>query len=253
MASTRRSEEEIKAMMPNKTIPPIGSATSRPVWQAIKKARVLLAENAASIPSRLGDIDLGHAAIVVGANRYTNLSATNHVYVIPQDPLPPVYTVGMSYHQREELKRDHDQRVIDVYTHKAVEKILMQMYLEVVHADYKTAFFTEELRYRCTFAQLDDYMEDKFNKKTSQELAENETKMNQPWSAIVPIESLFRHSDACIRFDPTIPEDKVVRNTVDIICVNDGFDLAFNDWNAKRPADKTWAALKDHFGDADKA
>ena len=253
MASTRRSEEEIKAMMPNKTIPPIGSATSRPVWQAIKKARVLLAENAASIPSRLGDIDLGHAAIVVGANRYTDLSATNHVYVIPQDPLPPVYTVGMSYHQREELKRDHDQRVIDVYTHKAVEKILMQMYLEVVHADYKTAFFTEELRYRCTFAQLDDYMEDKFNKKTSQELAENETKMNQPWSAIVPIESLFRHSDACIRFDPTIPEDKVVRNTVDIICVNDGFDLAFNDWNAKRPADKTWAALKDHFGDADKA
>jgi hypothetical protein len=253
MASTRRSEDELKAMMPNKTIPPIGSATARPTWQSIQKCRALLAENAAAIPSRGQDIKLGHAAIVIGDSRYTTLSATNHVYIIPLAPVPPVYTAGMSYHAKEELKREYTQDDIDHYTYNAVEHIITQMYLDAVHEDYKTAFFTDELGYCCSFKQLDDYLDDKFNKKTSQELATNETAMKQPWSATTPIESLFRHLDACIRFDPTIPEETYVRNTVDIICINDGFDTAFKEWNEKRTTDKTWINLKEHFGNADKA
>jgi hypothetical protein len=253
MASTHRTEDELKAMMPNKSIPPIGSGTARPTWQSIKKCRALLAENAVAIPSRGQDPALGHAAIVIGADRYTDLSATDDVYTIPPEAVPPVYAVNLSYHQREELKRNYDQRVIDDYTHKAVETILTQMYLDAVHENYKTDFFTEELGYRCTFAELDDYMEIKFNKKTSKELADNELIMKQPWNATVPIEALFRRIDACQRFDPSIPEATIVRNTVDIVCINDGFEDAFKGWNAKRQNEKTWLDFKEHFGDADQA
>jgi hypothetical protein len=253
MTSTRRSEDKLKAMMPHKIVSPIGSSTAHPMWQSIKAARALLAENAVSIPSRLGDAALGHASIVVGAVRYTELSVTNHVYNIPQEVVPPNYAVGMLYHQHEEAKREYDLRVIDNYTHKAVETILTKMYLDAVHEDYKTEFFTEELRYRCSFAELDGYLNIKFNKKTSKELAENESEMKQPWSATHPIEALFRRIDACRRFDPSIPEETVVCNTVDIICVNDGFEDSFKDWNNMRPEDQTWDDLKNHFGDADKA
>jgi hypothetical protein len=253
MASSRRTEEELKAMMPHKTIPSIGTATARPTWQSIKKCRALLAENAASIPSRLGDVELGHAAIIVGTARYTELSDTDVVYIIPQEPSPPIYTVGMSYHQREELKREYEHRINDNYTYKAIETILTKMYLDAVHEDYKTNFFTEELGYRCSFTQLNQYMEINFNKKTSQELADNESSMKQPWAADAPIEALFRRIDACRRFDPSIPEETIVRNTVDIICINDGFDDSFKNWNARPDAEKIWDNLKEHFGNADKA
>jgi hypothetical protein len=253
MATSRRSEEELKAMMPHKTIPKVRSDTTRPTWQSIKICHALLAENAASIPSCLGDAQLGHAAIVVGATRYTDLSTTDEVYIIPQEAVPPIYAVGMSYHQREELKREYEYRVIDHYTHKSVETILTKMYLDSIHEDYKTAFYTEELGYRCSFAELDAYMEDNFNKKTSKELADNEKDMKMPWIADKPIESLFRHIDAGRRFDPSIPEETIVRNTVDIICINDGFDDAFTTWNARCPVDQTWSDLKEHFGAVDKA
>jgi hypothetical protein len=53
--AVRHSEEELKAMMPNKVIPPIGSETERPMWQEIKVCLTKCAENAAAIPSDGGD------------------------------------------------------------------------------------------------------------------------------------------------------------------------------------------------------
>jgi hypothetical protein len=35
----RRTEEEMKAMMPNKVIPPIGSDTEEPTWQQIQLSK----------------------------------------------------------------------------------------------------------------------------------------------------------------------------------------------------------------------
>jgi hypothetical protein len=45
----RRTEAELKALMPNQVIPPIGSDTVEPTWQQIQLCSTLCAANAAAI------------------------------------------------------------------------------------------------------------------------------------------------------------------------------------------------------------
>jgi hypothetical protein len=60
----RRTEAELKALMPNQIIPPIGSDTVEPTWQQIQLCSTLCAANAASIDSDGGDGLLGHVLFV---------------------------------------------------------------------------------------------------------------------------------------------------------------------------------------------
>jgi hypothetical protein len=87
--------------------------------------------------------------------------------------------------------------------------------------------------------------------KTSAELTNNIDELKKPWNATTPIQSLFLHVDQCHRFDTTIPEDTIVREVVDIICIHPGFESAYAGWEGMRAQDKTWVNLKIHFGAAD--
>jgi hypothetical protein len=249
----RHSEEELKAMMPNKVIPPIGSETEHLTWQEIKVCLTKCAENAALIPSDGGDGLLGHVAIVVGDVRYSELSNNNVPYNEPPQAGPvPVYPANANTYQKDKIKRNHIKANVDYYTYHAVGKIITQQALEAVHDDnYKLVFYTEELGYRCTFQQLIAYLDNAYGSKTSAELTTNSDELKKPWNATTPIQSLFVRVDKCHCFDTTIPEDTIVRQVVDLICVHRGFESAYADWEAMRMQDKTWVNLKLHFGAAD--
>ena len=250
--AVRRSEEELKAMMPNKTIPPIGSETERPTWQEIKVCLTKCAENAAAIPSDGGDGLLGHVAIVVGNVRYSELSNNNVPYNEPPQAGPvPVYPANANTYQKDEIKRNHIKADVDYYTYHAVGKIITQQALEAVHVNYKSVFYTEELGYRCTFQQLIAHLDNSYGCKTSAELTTNADELKKPWDASTPIQSLFTRVDQCHRFDTTIPEATIVRQVVDLICVHRSFESAYATWEAMRMLDKTWVNLKIHFGAAD--
>ena len=123
----RRSEEEIKAMMPNKVIPPIGSDTEEPTWQQIQLCSTLCAANAASIPSNGGDGQLGHVFIVIGHDRYKEISDGNVAYIEPPAAgQAPTFPANLSYHDKEERKREHIKRDTDHYTYNTVKKIVAQ-------------------------------------------------------------------------------------------------------------------------------
>jgi hypothetical protein len=113
----RRSEAELKALMPNQVIPPIGSDTVEPTWQQIQICSTLCAANAASIDSDGGDGLLGHVFIVIGGERYEEISDGNVAYIEP--PLagpPPTYPANMSYHDKERSKNELISRPIRIIT-----------------------------------------------------------------------------------------------------------------------------------------
>ena len=239
-------------MMPNKTIPPIGKENVRPTWQEIKICLTKCAENAAAIPSDGGDGLLGHVAIVVGNVRYSELSINRVPYNEPPQAGPvPVYPANANTYQKDEIKRNHIKTDVDYYTYHAVGKIITQQALEAVHANYKSVFYTEELGYRCTFQQLLVHLDTAYGSKTSAELTANSDELKKPWNATTPIQSLFNRVDQCRRFDTTIPEDTIIRQVVDLICVHRGFEVSYAAWEAKLMQDKTWINLKIHFGTAD--
>jgi hypothetical protein len=114
-----------------------------------------------------------------------------------------------------------------------------------------SATTSEELGYRCTFQQLIAHLDNSYGSKMSAELTTNADELKKPWNASTPIQSLFIRVDQCRRFDTMIPEDTIVCQVVDLICVHRGFESAYAAWEAMRVQDKTWVNLKIHFGAAD--
>jgi hypothetical protein len=248
----RATEAEIKALMPNQIIPPIGSATARPTWQEIATCHEMCSANAARIPSDGGDGQLGHIHIVVGDTRYTELSINHVAYIVPpQAGTVPIYPVGANMYQKDEIKREHIKRDVAHYTYHAVARVVTQMALDAVHENYKSEFYTPELGYRTTYNELMTSLNSEHGKKTSTELDANNVEMKQPWDCNHPIQALYNRMDKVRRFDPTITEEAIVRQVVKTICVHPGFATAYAEWNKKVDADKMWVNLKEHFGEAD--
>jgi hypothetical protein len=138
----RRSEAELKALMPNQVIPPIGSDTVEPTWQQIQLCSTLCAANAASIDSDGGDGLLGHVFIVIGGERYEEISDGNVAYIeLPPAGPPPTYPANMSYHDKEERKRAHIKADTDHYTFITIKKIIVQQAMVAVHPNYKSGRF----------------------------------------------------------------------------------------------------------------
>ena len=245
--------EDIKSMMPNKTLPSIGSATHTPTRLQITTVLTQLAENAAAVPSDRGDGLLGHAYHIIGANRYTALSNNNNTIFIPP-PMPPINPVirnNATRDQIEESNRLHAKQVKEYKTYMMVEIVLRTMLLETIHPYYKSEFFTIELGYRVTLTALITHLKDTYCKKSDKELEENKKQMKESWNATTtPIQALFARVEQGILFDDTIPKTHYVRDTTNIICKNAGFDSAFEAWDIKPDNEKTWTNLKIHFGSA---
>jgi hypothetical protein len=130
----RRSEMELKALMPNQVILPIGSNTVEPTWQQIQLCSTLCAANAAAIDSDGGDGQLGHVFIVIGAERYEEISDGNVAFIEPPPAgPPPTYPVNMSYHDKEDRKRNHIKADTDHYMYITVKKIVAQQAMDAVH------------------------------------------------------------------------------------------------------------------------
>ena len=249
-----KSYDEIKAMMPNKTLIPMGSATERPSMEDIKANITKLVENAKAIPSNGGDRILGHAAIILTQAQYQMLSVNNVPYVVPPQPADaPVYRANPTHVHIETVNRAYEKAKSDYELYWLVVQVLKDQMLENVHPQYTTNFYTEGLGYTCTLTQLLAHLDTEYGKKTAAELKLNTDAMQVPWNGDVPIEGLFARLDKCIGYDPTLVESKYVGETVDIIIVNDGFELAFDTWEAKAEVDKTWVTLKSHFTAADRS
>ena len=249
---TDPSFDDLTALMPNKTLSPIGSATKAPTHQEVDAALAELSANAAAIPSLRGDGELGHAILVLGDTRYEELSNNNIPFIPPQAPLAnPVIRANPSYAQIEEARRVHAQETKEYKTYKMTELILRNMLLEATHSFYKSDFFTNELGYRVTLEGFIHHLQENYAKKSDKELQENKKEMESPWNvATEPIQGLFSRIERCRKFDPSIPESTYVRDTVNIICKNKGFDTAFETWEDKPEAAKLWINLKPHFAKA---
>jgi hypothetical protein len=244
--------EDIKSMMPNKLLPSIGSATHEPTRLEITTVLTQLAENAASVPSERGDGQLGHAYHIIGAIRYTALSVNNTDFnPPPMPPINPVIRANATRDQIDESNRLHAKQVKEYKTYMMVQIVCRTMLLEAIHAHYKSDFFTTELGYRVGLTALIDHLKNTYCKKSDKELETNKKEMKEPWNAATtPIQALFARIEQGILFDDTIPMTHYVRDTANIICKNNGFESAFENWDIKPEADKTWINLKLHFGSA---
>jgi hypothetical protein len=134
-----------------------------------------------------------------------------------------------------------------------VQEILKLMLLAAIHKNYLQQFWTEDFDYVCTLSELLDSLAP-YLVKTSKELTDNDMAMQKPWDATKEtIHALFGRILEGRRFNPSIPEETVVRQTVNIICANPGFKIAFNEWSKKKPADQTWDKMVVLFVREDKA
>lgn len=252
---TDPTNDELINVMPFKVLEPIGTDSDPPTWQQVNDAVTKLAANARAVPSDEGDGLLGHSAIIIGNIRYMEISHNNVDFIPPPTPnVGPVHRANPSYAQIEEAKRVHALSKYKFKTYHMVQEILKLMLLTAIHKHYKQKFWTDDFQYVCTLKQLLDSLK-QYRVKTSKELNINTAEMQKPWdSSKETIHSFLGRVRDGLRFDPSIPEETCVRQTVDIICANPGFGTAYSKWNDKPIADRmSWDKMEQHFIFEDKS
>ena len=247
---TELTMKDVKEEMPHAKFPPIGSATKAPTAKEIGVVYSLACANTRKINSNRGDGLLGHFAIIAGPGHYVASSTGGVDYVPPPKP-PQQPLTGTSVAARELNRLVWQQEWNEFNTHKHVEDITLQQQLESTHPTYTARFKTEEGGYNCTANVLMQHLMVTWGQKTDKDLKDNKKEMEQPWDPkLEPIEALFNRVHDGRLFDPTITEASIVRDTKNIICLNDGFQESFKTWEAKPAAEKTWINLQMHFRDA---
>lgn len=249
MSYTDPTNDELLNYMPHKELELIGTDSNEPTCQQVTDAITKLAANARAVPSDGGDGLLGHSAIIIGNTRYKELSHNNVDFIPPPAPTagPILLNNNPSYAQIEEAKCIHRLSKYNYKVFHMVQEILKLMLLAAIHKNYKQKFWTEDFQYVCTLRELLDSLIP-YRVKTSKELNNNDLNMRQPWDATKEtINTLFGRVLEGRRFNPSIPEETVVRQTVDIICANPGFRTAYTDWSKLKIVDQTWDKMVEHF------
>lgn len=251
MTSSVPTPDAFIESFPHSAIPKI---IGRPTYDKLTATRDFLKENAASITSRQGGGNNGYLGIVVSPAVYANIDAT--AFVVPaQPPLQPVIAPGATAAQIAEAVREHTEEVRERREYMNVHQALKNQLIHSIEPLYLRAQRAAHIGFNNT--TLQDLLQNLFTAYGGvkpKDLANNNTKMNAPWDAALPFETVIEQIEDAIEYADAgnQPYTAVqILNTAYNLVFNTG--LFFDDikaWNRRPDAEKTWDNFKTHFLEA---
>jgi hypothetical protein len=253
MPTSVATVEAITATFPH-TLPHL---TSMPSYETLQDLRILMKENASTIPCSLGGAAHGYLGLVVSDAIYTTIAPGTPFAIPLLPPHVPDIPIGTTQTGIGELVRQHSesQRIWQEYTnvHTALKNQLIkavpaQCLIAIKHAHSGYA----NLLLRVMLAHLFD----NYGDINTNDLQDNDNKFRQAWDPNTPIEMLIKQINDAVQYaaDAGTPyTNQQILNNAYALVFNTG--MYFDDvktWDRLPALDKTWPRFGQHFSTAHK-
>ena len=221
----------------------------QPTDQDITTLKKELIAIAASIPTRLGGGNHGHAGLIVDATKYLTMAGV----AFNTPPNPGNYPAGLAANAvagtRARAEAEHKEEVAQYEIFKGVEQALKDIILEAVEHDYLMEIEDDTLGFlNQTPRQMIDHLKarggtlDFADTKTL--LAERDTEWDLSKNPQVYFNRVKKAIKALTRAGITSDMNERRDMALYYFKASGEFDAAVREWENKAAADKTWVNIK---------
>jgi len=233
--------------MPHPELTALDTHPDRPNHGSLIQLHKEIDANASSIHSPGGDGLHGHPHLTISPAAYLLLTGVAHP--VPQYPgAHPQHALGATAAVITENNRIHAANTLIFQTNNKTDNKLKQLILQVVQPMYfgphddPTHGFSN-----CTTLQLLDHLDTNYGTKSPDDLQRNDERMANPWDFSQPIETLWRRQELCMQYDRSIPANKAVRTTSQVLEQTELFQEDMKAWKRRPIAEQTMANLQSDF------
>jgi hypothetical protein len=204
---------------------------------------------AASIPSRLGGGNHGHAGIIVETTKYLNMAGVPFI-----DPIHPgIYPTGLATTAaagtRAKAEAEHKESLAEYEIFKGVEQALKDIILEAVEHDYLLEIKDNTLGFLNQMPkQIIDHLKirggvlDFADTKTL--IAERDMEWDVSENPQIYFNRVKKAVKALTRANINTDMNQLQDMALYHFKVSGEFDAAVREWENKASADKTWSNIK---------
>ncbi len=246
------SVKAIRKGFPHQTLPPLTDSLS---YAYIKRIHELLKDNAASVRTNLGGGQLGYLGLVLRPQTYFQISGVPLQQPVFPGEGPDLITGNPNGPevQRRQTQFDIDEK--RYYSYRNTDTALKQQLLEAIPDMYFRQIRNVNVGYANTSTwQLLNHLYTNYAIINISDLSDNTKRMNQPWDATQPFETLIKQimdaQEVATLANSPFSEPQLVNTGLLLIEPHDSFERAYNNWLDRPTAEHTWDNFKRHFTDA---
>ena len=246
------TQDTIRDRFPHPNLTPISGI---PTYEGLHIIQIELNANASSIPSLLGNVQLGHLGLTITAQEYNALS--DKPFTAPENPgSSPQFMSKSSGAEISNYNATFNATTKLFSYYLSTDQDLKQLLLAAVDDIYVSATKHATTGYSSvTTLYLLQHLFQTYSNITSVELEENDCRLHSPFDPSTPLENLFQQIDSARDFSQAanIPYyDLQLTNiafTLLLQCVK--FNHACRLWR-EDPTRTTYSQLRTHFIEANK-
>jgi hypothetical protein len=189
--------ESLSTGFPYPTVLPI---VGEPNYESIAELHKQLNANSSSIPSHLGDGQLGLLYLTVTDDVYNTLSAVP--FVPPVNPGPtPDHPDGATAAQITDFRFTYKTNAALFSEYNLADKALKQLLLGAVESMFVRSLTTRHVGYlNVTTNQLLQHLYTEYARISASDLLANDVKFKTPYDPNLPIESLFEQIEDAVDY-----------------------------------------------------
>lgn len=229
-----------------------------PDYARLQEAFMNLNANAASVNSNAGDGRLGLIHLTIGDAEYQIISTAGVPFVPPPNPgANPVIPANSTSAAIAEIRRQFTEasRIYRVYVN--TDAALKKQVIAAVDDEFISVLKNDLYGYALiTTRQLITHLKTTYGTISQTEIDHAADRLKSPWTIDTPIETLFRQFDKnnaiMMAGNQGLTVEQVVAAAYKLVAATGHFESGCRDWRKKSEAQKTWAAFKVHFKEAEK-
>jgi len=228
----------------------------KPTFATTRLLKKQLVANAISVYSARGTGTLGHAKIVLGQEAYDALAGDGNEWIDPVNPGPaPVYPDGATQHQIIATKQNWENSINEWKTFNAVEAALKRLLLDAVDTTWLSSLEDPLFGYtNVSCADLLHHLETTYAVVDSDALTTNMDELKAPWEPSESMEPLWlrgvQAQQLAAQGGVPITDAHLLLIFRDLLIKSGQFTLDLREWDKLPNAQKTLAAFKTTFTEA---
>jgi hypothetical protein len=220
-----------------------------PTYQKLVELRDCIYANASQVKTPLGGGRYGYLGALIPAADYIALPHAV-AFVIPVDP-GNILAAGHAGtgHEIADAVRAHTEELRQYNEHDVLMQALRRQIIESVEENYIKALRNKYTRYSSLSpSDLLKHLFDNYGKVTSEDIVQNENRLNEPWDGAEAFENIIDRIDECVDFakeaeKPYTPE-QILDRAHRIVSKSGLYHDDLKEWKKKAVADKNWINFK---------
>lgn len=257
-------------------MPNISTPSSPPTYTTMLEFQSALDDNAMAVPAP--NTDLGHAALTMKKNDFTQANGSDYIDPVDPGPAPTapstISTPSIStrsttasttstttpsttttyidpFPAQEAIRKWQEEKTIYT-TWRTTHTCLKNQIIHKVDDQYISTLKHARTKYATVSANdMMKHLWNTYGKIDMNDLTANETRMKQQWAPPTPIEALFKQLKDGQAFaasgKETISDSQLVRFGYDIMTNTGVLSRPCTKWRNENTGDQTWPKFMTHF------